>query len=48
MPLDDTLRLQQRGAMWILAIDGLYARRPDLAGVYAPADIALESVRFSA
>jgi hypothetical protein len=39
---------QRRVAAWIRDLDDLLARRPELTGVYALADLALESMRSSA
>jgi hypothetical protein len=39
---------QRRVTGWIRNLDDLLARRPELAGVYALADLALESMRSSA
>jgi hypothetical protein len=36
--------VDRRRAAWVSTLVVLYSRRPDLAGVHDPADIAVESV----
>ncbi len=38
----------ERIAAWVLHVDHLFAQRPELVGIYAPADITLESIKASA
>jgi hypothetical protein len=37
-----------RALSHVRALSDLFGRRPDLAGVYRPADLATEAVRWSA
>jgi hypothetical protein len=39
---------QPRGYARVLSLTDLMIRRPDLMGVYKPADVAAEAIRWSA
>lgn len=39
---------ERRAAAWAHGVFALLQRRPDLAGVYVPADFTAEAVRWSA
>ena len=39
---------EARALSHVRALSDLFGRRPDLAGVYRPADLATEAVRWSA
>lgn len=43
-----TRNREQRAIDWARAVTRLLEKRPDLAGVYSPADVTAESVRWSA
>lgn len=47
-PADLLLMKERRSAERAAALDALLRHRPDLAGVHGPADLAAESVRWSA
>ncbi|GAA1779657.1 hypothetical protein GCM10009795_027230 [Nocardioides hankookensis] len=43
-----TVLAEVRASSHARALADLFGRRPDLAGVYSPADLATEAVRWSA
>jgi len=45
---EDRTRHEQRAATWARELADLLQRRPELAGVYGPADLTAESVRWCA
>ena len=47
-PEDTRSEAEIRASSHARALADLFGRRPDLAGVYSPADLATEAVRWSA
>lgn len=48
-PIDEATTLAELRALGhVRALSDLFGRRPDLTGVYSPADLASEAVRWSA
>lgn len=45
---EPTVLAEVRASSHVRALSDLFGRRPDLEGVYSPADLATEAVRWSA